>query len=382
MQIVQIYHLDPSFDGKGGAIRYINDLITNLLNERINVKLIGVQITTQTFRHYHFEYIPIIKNSSKWYMYLFKLFLKLPYLKLPTDSIIHVHRIEYIAPFMLFYRNYPLVYTIHGDRLGTAKSKYSKIIYNIIEGIYIKYERMAFHRVSKIIAVSHSSKESFIRYHPSITSKITTIPVGINIQQFSGGIDKNRIRAKYSIHNQDILILFVGVLGKVKNLGFLINSFKLISSNENVKLVIVGDGDEKNGLMKTVEDLNLHHKVIFTGEVAHSSINEFYSISDLLVLTSKSEGSPNVIREALASGIPVVSTNVGDVKEIIDNKYLGIVIDDYNERKFADAILKTIDLIKNEKNLINDNCKKAAEKYSSINVTKKIISVYESLNMR
>lgn len=375
-----IYHLDPSHDGKGGAVRYVNNLIRELLTQGVSVTLIGAQITDQTFNCESFRYIPVIKNSNVWWRYLIALFFKLPFLKLSPYTIIHVHRVEYILPFMFFYRNNPLIYTVHGDRLGTARSNYSKLKYILVDRIFLLYEKLAFNRVNKIIAVSEKSKESFTKLHPSIINKTFTIPVGVDLKLFNKSVNKYQLRKKYSFKNNDFLILFVGVLGKVKNLIFLIDSFKIVSTQINdAKLVIVGDGDEKQQLLNKVKELDLERKVVFTGEVDHSHVYELYLMSNLFTLSSYSEGSPNVIKEALASGIPVVSTNVGDVKEVVNTKYLGKVTEGYDTKTFADAILEVIEFIDDNRDLVYSECKSVAKKYSLENITKEIIQVYTTL---
>jgi L-malate glycosyltransferase len=381
MNVTMIYHLDPSHNGKGGAVRYINNLITTLLIQRIDITLIGAQIIDQTFIHENFKFIPVVKNSNVWWRYLIALFFKLPLLKLPPDTIIHVHRIEYIFPFIFFKRNHPLIYTIHGERLGTAKSNYSNFQYKLVNRIFFLYEKLAFKRVNEIIAVSKKTKESFIILHPSIINKIHTIPVGVDLELFNKSINKKELRKKYSFNDNDFLILFAGVLGKVKNLSFLIDSFKIVSTKINSKLLIVGEGDQKQNLINKVKELDLEHKVVFTGEIDHSQIYKLFLISDLFTLTSKSEGSPNVIKEALASGIPVVSTNVGDINEVINNKHLGKVVEGYDTKTFANSILEVIELINDHKELVYFECKSAAKKYSLEDVTQEIIQVYKALRL-
>lgn len=373
-----IYHLDPSHDGKGGAVRYINSLIRNLLTEGVNVTLIGSQIVDQTFTHEKFSYVPIVKNNNAWWRYLIALFLKLPFLKLPPDTIIHVHRIEYIIPFMFFNRNNPLIYTIHGERLGTARSNYSTFKYQLVDKIFFLYEKLVFNRVNKIIVVSEKAKESFTKLHAHITPKIVTIPVGVELDKFDRTINRNKYREKYFLKNEDFVILFVGVLGKIKNVDFLIDSFQNLLPRVDAKLVIVGDGDEKSNLLNKVQKLNLSNKIIFTGEIEHAKIYELYLSSNLFVLSSYSEGSPTVVKEALASGIPVISTNVGDVKEVINNKYLGKVIEQYDAKVFAKAMLETIELIETDEDLVRSKCRLAANKYNVKSITKEIIQVYTS----
>lgn len=378
MNVAIIYPLDSTYDGKGGAVRYINNLIKTLIYEGVNTTLIGVQITEQKFAHQKFNYIPILKNSNIWWKYLIALFFKLPSLNLPKDMVINVHRIEYILPFIVFYRNNPLVYTIHGERLGTAKANSSPSMYKLIDKVYFLYEILAFRRVNKVIAVSDKVRKSFVKYHPSIDNKVVVVPVGVNLKKFDTEVDALKIKNKYMVGKEDFVILFVGVLGKVKNIPFLIDCFRSVSLKKNAKLIIVGDGDEKASLINKVNELQLQTKVFFTGEINHEKISDLYAISDMFVLTSFSEGSPNVLKEALASGIPIVSTDVGDARDLIVNKYLGKVVTDYNVSDFSNAMLEVINLVEKDKDKISSKCKNHARKYDLGSVTKEIMGVYRS----
>lgn len=378
-KVAIIYHLDPSNDGKGGVVRYLNNLIRNLMEEEhIATTLIGVQITEQRFSHERFTYISIIKKSDVWWKYLLTLFLKIPFLKLPKDMVIHVHRIEYALPFAIFCKNNPLIYTIHGERLATAKSMYSPFAYMLINNIYLIYERLIFRYIDKILPVSNRVAESFEVAHPDISSKIKVISVGVNLSEFKNK-NKEQMRSKHGFSENDGIVLYAGLLEKRKNLNLLINSFDIIHlENKNVKLIVVGRGPEQKMLKNLVENKKLGDQVTFMGEIERDELISLFICADTYALTSHSEGSPNVIKEALASGTPTVSTDVGDVGEIITNKNLGIVVKGYDEKEFADAILETIHHIKNNEILVSSECKKVADEFDVGNITREIVNVYNS----
>lgn len=377
MKIAIIYHLDPSHEGKGGAVRYINNLIRYLLKENIDTTLIGAQITEQSFRHDKFNYIPVIRNSNVWWKYLIALFFKLPFLNLPKDMVIHIHRIEYALPFVIFCRDNLLIYTIHGTRLATAKNTYPSYAYKIVDKVYFFYERSIFSRIDKIIAVSKYVSDSFEKIHPDISNKIRVISVGVNLDEFMDG-NKEKMRFKYGFSTYEVIILYAGLLEKRKNLNLLIKSFFIVSSkNKHAKLIIVGEGPEKKLLEDLVDTKGLAEKVVFFGEVKRNELISLFLCADMFVLTSFSEGSPNVIKEALASGIPVVSTNVGDAREVINSEYLGTIVEGYNEKKFADAMLKTIQFINGKEDLIKNECKNAAKKFSLGRTMRDIIQLYK-----
>lgn len=378
MKVGIIYHLDPSFDGKGGAVRYVNNLIRGLLEEEIDTTLIGAQVVEQTFTHTKFNYVPIIKNSDVWWKYLLALFFKLPFMKLPTDMIIHVHRIEYALPFIIFCRKNPLIYTVHGERLATAKSNYPKYVYILIDKLYYIYESILFQKVDKILPVSKTVGDSFEQKHPKIANKLKIIPVGTNLKEFANW-NKPQLRLKYGFDPNEIIIFNAGILEKRKNIDLLIDSYSLVRANlEKSKLIIVGEGPERKRLENLVEAKELNDDVLFFGEVNRSTLISLFTCADIYGLSSFSEGSPNVIKEALASGTPIVTTDVGDAREVLNSKYLGEVVTNYNETVFADALMNVIDLIKVEDDLIVSKCKEAANKFSIEIITKQIIQIYTS----
>ena len=107
-------------------------------------------------------------------------------------------------------------------------------------------------------------------------------------------------------------------------MGFIINSFNDIK-HENYKLVIVGSGSLKNQLK--IMAMKYEAKILFMGEINNSLIPEIINAADVLILTSYFEGSPTVVKEALCSNVPIVSTDVGDVKEVLEMVNGGEIID-------------------------------------------------------
>ena len=123
-------------------------------------------------------------------------------------------------------------------------------------------------------------------------------------------------------------VLSVGRLKPVKNLSLLIRAFSTVSGH-NARLMIVGDGDEKETLISLSKSLGIADRVIFVGFQLNPAA--FYQTADLFVLSSKYEGFGNVIVEAMASGTSVVSTNClsGPSEILEDGKYgLLVAVDD------------------------------------------------------
>jgi glycosyltransferase involved in cell wall biosynthesis len=111
------------------------------------------------------------------------------------------------------------------------------------------------------------------------------------------------------------VILIVGRLSREKDHLTLLEGIARMESAVTAHLVVVGDGPERARIEKRIAGLGLEERVTFTGQ--QSSAEAYYGIADLAVLSSLSEGSPNALLEAMASGVPVVATAVGGIPEIV-----------------------------------------------------------------
>ncbi len=153
--------------------------------------------------------------------------------------------------------------------------------------------------------------------------------------------DKSECRTKLGISTGHNIILGVGALIHRKGFDVVINALKDIISTaalKNTHLYILGadgaEGDYRKELRKLVSDLQLNEHVHFKGAVPNDQLIDWYNASDIFCLSSRGEGSPNVLTEALSCGCPAVATRVGSVPEIMASEAnLGAVVevDDINE---------------------------------------------------
>lgn len=127
------------------------------------------------------------------------------------------------------------------------------------------------------------------------------------------------LRERLGIADHERVILSVGRLSKEKAHSDLLVAFQeLCTTNSDSKLVIVGDGPERPNLEAASKTLLIDERVVFTGQI--SDVQPFYAMADIFVLPSHSEGSPNVLLEAMAAEVPVVATAVGGVPEIVEDE--------------------------------------------------------------
>jgi glycosyltransferase involved in cell wall biosynthesis len=152
--------------------------------------------------------------------------------------------------------------------------------------------------------------------------------------------EQQSLRANFQISHDERVIVCVGRLSREKGHNDLIHAIALAHEMEptlKFKLLLVGDGPERAHLETVVRDLRIQEQVVFVGHVA--DVAAFYSIADVLALPSHSEGSPNVLLEAMAAGLPIVATAVGGVPEIAISGENSLLTSPHQPQEFADALL-------------------------------------------
>jgi glycosyltransferase involved in cell wall biosynthesis len=187
-------------------------------------------------------------------------------------------------------------------------------------------------------APSKFTAEQFIKLFKISKEKIRIIPEGVDQEKFNRNVDTSDINEKLGNERK---ILFVGNLHPSKGIHFLIKSFALVKSRINdVKLVIVGDGPLKHYLINLTKRLKLEKDVIFAGFVNDEDLPKYYASCDIFASASVLEGFGLIFLEAMALGKPIVAFNLASIPEVVGNA--GILIDQINHEKFANAIIELL----------------------------------------
>lgn len=227
------------------------------------------------------------------------------------------------------------------------------------------------------ITCGENMRENLINRCGFSADKVVSIPTGV-IPAFFKTIRKPEIKLKYGLSKDSIVIANVGILRSVKGHEITLKAVrKVIKTFLNAKFLIVGDGPRRRELEDMVKNLGISEYVIFTGFV--ENIPEIYSLADVAILSSWSEGVPQGLLQAMAAGIPVVATKVGGVPEVVVNDETGILVKAGDPESFAKGIIRilkntslSLRLAENARNIV-------AEKYSVSNMLNKLESLYQDL---
>jgi len=171
--------------------------------------------------------------------------------------------------------------------------------------------------------------------------KLRLIRNGVNTSVFSRADEATirSLRRQLGLRDERKYLVFVGRLHPVKGLVHLLEALSLLHSrgNLNFDTILVGDGELRPELERTVAARDLVEQVRFTGEVAHPRVREWLQAGDAFCLPSLMEGMPNVVLEAQACGLPVVASRVGGLPEMVGPQ-AGILVEPAKPADLAEAL--------------------------------------------
>lgn len=297
-------------------------------------------------------------------------------------DVIHSHTefgIGILARLFAKQFNLPLVHTYH--------TLYEDYTHYITHGYFDKSSKKIVEYLTKFycdktaheLIVPTNKIYKLFKEKYEFTKNIHIIPTGIEVDRFfKENVDKKDVdllRKKLDIKRKDFIILFVGRLAEEKNVEFLINAQKkLLEYNSNIRLLIVGDGPDKEKYEELAETLQLGDRVIFNGKAAWEEVPIYYQVADLFATASTSETQGLTVIEAMAS-----STTPLCIK---DESFLGTITDELNGRIFEteeEYINEVIELV-NDQNLrsrYNSQARIQAEHCSSRAYATSVLEVYE-----
>lgn len=234
-----------------------------------------------------------------------------------------------------------IVHTFHGHVFHSYFGK-------LKTGFYKTIERYLAKRSSAIIAISEKQKNELVNIHKiAVDEKVKTINLGFDLDRFQTRKEDNRktFSKAYEIDHEAICIGIIGRLTAVKNHDLFFEVIERVfkSTTKKIHVFIIGDGELNTDLRaKSQHILNefLNQKITFTSWIKDVSVP--LARLDIVCLTSYNEGTPVSLIEAQASNVAVISTNVGGVKDVVDDGHTGIVVDDLDTNKYVESLLYLI----------------------------------------
>jgi len=282
-----------------------------------------------------------------------------------------------------------LVCTVHSTWKGEAEAirgePYSRL--NANEKFLVSFnwflrffEEGMLARSRKIIAVSHFTKWELMNYYKIPEGKIRVIHNGVDISKFKPATDKRKVKAELGFNPDDIAIVSVGRLYARKGLFTLIESMPVVVNRfPNAKFIISGKGqsDEMHKLLVYAEKLSVKDNIIFTGYYPDKKLPKLYQAADIFAFSTFYEHHPFAVLEALATGLPVVTTTVGGIPETIESGKNGFLAEPFNPKTFGEKILYLLEHPAFAKEMGAQARKTIVENYDWRIVVKDAMKVYD-----
>jgi 1,2-diacylglycerol 3-alpha-glucosyltransferase len=237
------------------------------------------------------------------------------------------------------------------------------------------FSRHQCNAVSAVIAPSPQMQEILRSY--GVTAAIDVIPTGLDLRQLTGG-DGARFRAQHGIPPDRPVVLTVGRVAYEKNVEFLLAVLARVRpAIPDVLLVIAGEGPALAALQRTVEEAGLSANVRFVGYLDRSGpLLDCYRAANAFVFASRTETQGLVLLEAMALGVPVVSTAVLGTRFVLEGARGAIVVDE-DEMRFAAAVEMVLADRKLQRSLAAEAREFVQQRWSSIEMAKRLLALYE-----
>jgi glycosyltransferase involved in cell wall biosynthesis len=241
-----------------------------------------------------------------------------------------------------------IFHTFHGHVFHSYFGKVSTTFYKNVE-------RTLARNTSKIIAISERQKEELCDIHKICSpDKVEVIPLGFDLSRFMEDTDEKRwrFRKEWLIDDDEIAVGIIGRLVPVKNHPLFLKAASEVSkmTNKRIRFFIIGDGESCEELLAMSRDMNLdtgykkdgmRHKITFTSWI--KEVDTALAGLDIVALTSFNEGTPVSLIEAQAASKPIVTTKVGGIQNIVQDKKTALLVENNDIEGFVHALLELIE---------------------------------------
>ncbi len=271
-------------------------------------------------------------------------------------DIIHSHGPFSAGWYALFaaksLKKCPLVNTYHTDLVkysghlvgGFQAEKFSKGFAGAVWWFINRY----YNQSDVVVTPSKTLQHDLIAH--GLKPPVYSLPNMISEVFFNAKISKTELeefdsslRQKYSIPENNRIITYCGRVSFEKKLEIVLDGYKDIEKrHKDVTLLIIGDGPHLKAYKKQAENLDLKN-VVFTGFVAHSKLPHYYQVGEFMVTPSDTETQGLTVIESMSQSRPVIGVNEGGVKDYIEHKKNGLLVESNNVEAFQEAILYCLD---------------------------------------
>lgn len=362
----------------GGSQRYIADLASNLPREQYEIAVAAGgngplfdQLAARGITAYRLNHLVRAINPVQDAAAFFE--VKKLIKKIKPD-VVHLNSskagvIGSIAAKLTGVKK--VVYTAHGFVFNEPMAKWKKMLYLTAERFTSQYK-------DTIICVSEFDRRVGLSYRIAPAHTLVTIRNGIPEPAFLSRADARRA---VGLADDATIIGTVGNFYPTKDLIGLVRAAKIVQGHlPDALFAIIGDGVERGRIEAEIKRLDLEKTVTLCGQRDRFGryFSNHFKLFDVYVCSSVKEGLPFSILEAMAAGLPIVSTNVGGIPEIITDNSTGLLVEQKNPQALADAIVRLLHDKKLAERLAHQAQQEVRAKFSLERMIEETKKVYQS----
>jgi glycosyltransferase involved in cell wall biosynthesis len=292
-------------------------------------------------------------------------------------EVLHSHH-----PFLLgdtalrasWTRRVPVVFTHH--TMYEQYTRYVPLDSEALQRVTVQMVTEYANLCTHVIAPSQSIADLLAKR--GVTTPISVIPTGIDLQKFGGG-DEAAFRRRHGIAPGALVVGHVGRLAGEKNLEFLARAVGLfLAERPDAVLAVVGSGEEEGRIKETVAEITDPGRIIMTGTQTGDSLCAAYAAMDVFVFSSQSETQGMVLAEAMAARNPVVALDGPGVRDVMTGSSGRLLPADATEQEFA-AALGEITRDRAALAALGESARRSVRDYDLTACTERLLALYQQL---
>lgn len=294
-------------------------------------------------------------------------------LKNSNEDIYHLHSPWYMTSFLASkaLRKKPKVMTVH-----SAEIVINDVKTRILNKIYHPFAESVLKDMDVLMVQGQIERKRLLSHFDLPFERVKIVPNGIEIDKFNKREDYNGFLEKYGLREDSFKILYVSRLVEAKNQRKLISAITKYMKDKDIEAIFIGEGDPSYiSRLKSIADERIH----ILGEVSFEDLVAAYHSADLFVFLGTWEGMPTVIMEAMLSGLPILTTPVGGIPDIVtegeNGLFVKVPVDEQDLVNVIRYFINEADLNKMSK----ANIEKVKTQYNWDIVANKILDVYNEV---
>lgn len=282
-------------------------------------------------------------------------------------DIVHAHYVSSFGLLGALSFSHPLIISVWGSDIFSFPN------YSLLHKLSVKY---SLSKADKILSTSNIMAEETRKY---CVKDIVITPFGVDVEKFKP------VKVKSIFSNSDFVIGTIKKLEKKYGIIYLIKSFKILIEKypgRSFKLLITGEGFERENLENLTKELGIEDNVIFTGFISQEKIPDYFNMLDVCCIPSieDSESFGVSAIEASACGIPVVASRVGGLPEVVEDGITGFLVKKEDPYAIVEAIEKILNNEALKTELGRNGRAKIIKQYDWNDSVNKMVSIYKQVH--